>query len=193
MPQYQPRVTALPQVTFIDAVKTCLRKYCDPKGRARRSEYWWFVLFNVLASSAATFLLSIAASLVQMPMLPIIGSFAVWLLLLLPQYSVLARRLHDTGHGGWWAAVFALGMLLYYVSYFVVMLPIMNDMASTDSMFQMLGAMADAYSNAPVAAAIMACSSLVVMVFGLITLIFSLMDSKVEANKYGPSPKYICQ
>ncbi len=35
---------ATPQLGFMDAVKICLKKYFDFKGRARRSEYWWFML-----------------------------------------------------------------------------------------------------------------------------------------------------
>ena len=35
---------------FMEAVKTCLSKYFDFKGRARRSEYWWFYLFTIIGS-----------------------------------------------------------------------------------------------------------------------------------------------
>ena len=51
-PQYQQpyqqaamgNYVATPQLGFMDAVKICLKKYFDFKGRARRSEYWWFML-----------------------------------------------------------------------------------------------------------------------------------------------------
>jgi len=40
---------------FQDAVRVCLqRKYVDFTGRARRSEYWFFFLFTVLASGASS-------------------------------------------------------------------------------------------------------------------------------------------
>jgi len=39
---------------FMDAVRTCLSKFVDINGRARRSEYWWFFLFNVLVQIVAT-------------------------------------------------------------------------------------------------------------------------------------------
>ena len=33
---------------FMTAVRTCLSKYVDFSGRARRSEYWYFALFSFL-------------------------------------------------------------------------------------------------------------------------------------------------
>lgn len=35
---------------FVEAVKTCFRKYFKFSGRARRSEFWWFTLFVTLVS-----------------------------------------------------------------------------------------------------------------------------------------------
>lgn len=37
-------LVATPMMSFIDAVKTCFSKYVNFKGRARRSEFWWFYL-----------------------------------------------------------------------------------------------------------------------------------------------------
>ena len=41
-------------MTFRESVKACFSKYADFGGRATRSEYWWFVLFMVLVSLAAS-------------------------------------------------------------------------------------------------------------------------------------------
>ena len=38
---------------FSEAIRTCLHKYVDFKGRARRSEYWYWVLFTVIVSIVA--------------------------------------------------------------------------------------------------------------------------------------------
>ena len=35
-------------MTFFEAVKTALSKYAVFSGRARRKEFWYFFLFNVL-------------------------------------------------------------------------------------------------------------------------------------------------
>ena len=56
--QGQPRhaqaapYNSAPSMGFIGAIKTCFSKYVDFKGRARRPEYWWWVLFNVLVGLA---------------------------------------------------------------------------------------------------------------------------------------------
>jgi len=38
---------------FQEAVKTCFNKYAEFKGRASRSEFWWFVLFYAIANLVA--------------------------------------------------------------------------------------------------------------------------------------------
>ena len=72
----------------------CWKKYVDFSGRARRTEYWMFVIFNLLASIAIGFvdgLLGACGALC--------GLYA--LAALLPSFAVLVRRLHDTGRSGW--------------------------------------------------------------------------------------------
>jgi uncharacterized membrane protein YhaH (DUF805 family) len=87
-------------MSFMTAVQTALSKYATFTGRARRSEYWWFVLFYVIVSVLAT-AIDAAAGLPQT-----VGSGPVaivaTLALLLPNLAVTARRLHDTGRSGWW-------------------------------------------------------------------------------------------
>jgi uncharacterized membrane protein YhaH (DUF805 family) len=75
-------------MTFVDSIKTCFTKYVDFNGRASRSEFWWFVLFQVLVSVA----LSMVSQTVS-------GLFS--LAVLLPGLGVAARRLHDTDKSGW--------------------------------------------------------------------------------------------
>ena len=41
-------------MSFMTAVQTVLSKYATFNGRARRSEYWWFVLFYLLVAVVAT-------------------------------------------------------------------------------------------------------------------------------------------
>lgn len=79
-------------LTFSQSVKTCLSKYVDFKGRAPRSEFWWWILFGFLIGIAANILSYLTWSFI---------STIVSLFLLLPNLSVGARRLHDTGHTGW--------------------------------------------------------------------------------------------
>ena len=82
---------------FRDAVKICLtKKYCSFKGRASRSEFWWFCLFTLLINIAVAIVGAIAPALASI----ISAVQALWLLL--PTVSVSTRRLHDRDLSGWW-------------------------------------------------------------------------------------------
>ncbi len=79
-------------MTFTEAVSTCLSKYADFTGRARRSEYWWFYLFTLVVSWGL-FAFSVAFST--------LASIA----LLLPSLAAAVRRLHDTNRSGWFLLI----------------------------------------------------------------------------------------
>lgn len=75
-----------------------LQNYVGFQGRARRTEYWMFVLFNTIAC----LVLYLVDFLLGLPfVLSLIYSLAV----LLPSLAVLVRRLHDTGKSGWWILI----------------------------------------------------------------------------------------
>ena len=88
------------QMTFQDAVRRCFAKYATFSGRARRAEYWYFVLFTVLGSAIAGVIDSALFGR-TMPDATLLGGIFS-LATLLPALSVLVRRLHDTGRSGWW-------------------------------------------------------------------------------------------
>jgi uncharacterized membrane protein YhaH (DUF805 family) len=92
-------------MNFGDAVSTCLKKYVTFEGRARRSEYWWFVLAVFLASLVLSLISSILGGLVNLAML-------------LPLLAVGVRRLHDLGKSGWWLLIGLIpligGLVLLY-------------------------------------------------------------------------------
>lgn len=81
-------------MTFQQSIRTCLNKYIDVEGRAARSEYWWFALFNIIA-------VIIASGIDAVIGLPIFY-FIVSLGLLAPAIAVGVRRLHDRNMSGWW-------------------------------------------------------------------------------------------
>jgi uncharacterized membrane protein YhaH (DUF805 family) len=85
---------------FPDAVKICLHKYADFSGRARRSEFWWWVLFTIMVGLVAGIIDAILGTR-TVGGNGLVGSLAN-LALLLPSLAVGARRLHDTGRSGWW-------------------------------------------------------------------------------------------
>ena len=84
-------------MTFGAAISSVLTQYTGFSGRARRSEYWYFVLFNVLVSIVA----GVIDTALNSPVLAII----VGLGLLLPSLAVTFRRLHDTGRSAWWILI----------------------------------------------------------------------------------------
>ena len=75
-----------------------LKKYAKFKGRARRKEYWMFILFYLIFAIAAAVLDEILGSQ------PVI-SIVYGLVLILPTLAVTVRRLHDTNHRGWWILI----------------------------------------------------------------------------------------
>ena len=86
---------------FMTAVRTCLSKYVDFSGRARRSEYWYFALFNFLVGIVANILDAILGTGYDGTSGGLINTL-VGLALFLPGLAVAVRRLHDTGRSGWW-------------------------------------------------------------------------------------------
>ncbi len=72
---------------FMQSVKSCFSQYVGFSGRAGRSEYWWFFLFQIIVSLVLSFLHDMAGVLT--------------LGLLLPALAVGARRLHDINKSGW--------------------------------------------------------------------------------------------
>jgi len=164
-------VIKTPSMSFGEALKTCFKKYATFKGRARRSEFWWFSVLGWLLSIASyavvfwkmTKLDEVQAQVSEVMfdeeklqaltaqaesydstfflLIAIIGIIS--LLLLLPSLGVAVRRLHDVGKSGW----LLIGMII----------PVVN------------------------------------IVVGIMLLIYYLKDSDRGTNKYGPSPKYIVQ
>lgn len=79
---------------FLDIVKN---KYINFNGRARRKEYWYFMLVNCVVA----FILGIIDSIIGMQILGSIWSLA----LLLPGIGVAIRRMHDLGKSGWFILI----------------------------------------------------------------------------------------
>jgi len=93
-------------IGFVDAIKRGFKKYAAFKGRASRSEYWWWVLFTNLVG----FALLIPALLIDFLTSTDGGStpgaaFIVLIILVtvfylgaaVPSLALMVRRLHDAG------------------------------------------------------------------------------------------------
>jgi uncharacterized membrane protein YhaH (DUF805 family) len=77
----------LKNMNFGQATSTCLSRSATFSGRASGPEFWWFFLFQILVSVAASMIGDTIAALVS-------------LALLLPALAVGTRRLHDIGKSG---------------------------------------------------------------------------------------------
>lgn len=93
---------------FRTAVATCLSKYATFRGRASRSEFWWFYLFTVIVMTAASMI-----SRAMGDPNDILGTLTTFALLL-PSTAAGCRRLHDVGRSGWWQllAITVIGIVL---------------------------------------------------------------------------------
>jgi len=76
-------------MNFPTAIQSGFRNYVNFKGRATRSEYWWWALFTLVIQAAATFAFSDLGDLLSLAVLA-------------PSIAVAIRRMHDTNHRGWW-------------------------------------------------------------------------------------------
>jgi uncharacterized membrane protein YhaH (DUF805 family) len=82
---------------FVDAIKSGFSNYVNFAGRASRSEYWYWVLFVILATIAAS---AVDAVLGINLIYPIVA-----LALFLPGLAVSVRRLHDLDKSGWFVLI----------------------------------------------------------------------------------------
>ena len=94
-------------MNFPQSVSTCFKKYLDFKGRASRSEFWYFFLFYIIASFVAGWLIGSFVALLggSVNVLLVVLSI-VFIALFIPALSVTVRRFHDFGVSGWMYCAF---------------------------------------------------------------------------------------
>lgn len=97
-----------------------LKKYAVFSGRARRKEYWYFILFNILIN----IILSVVDGLTgnfdpatNMGLLSGVYTLAI----LIPSIAVSVRRLHDTGRSGWWLLISFVPLIGFLVLLFFML------------------------------------------------------------------------
>lgn len=78
-----------------------LKKYAEFSGRARRKEYWMFLLFNLIFSIVLALLDQLLGTVNKDIGLGVFGGLYS-LAVLLPGLALSVRRLHDVGKRGWW-------------------------------------------------------------------------------------------
>lgn len=158
----------------------CLKQYADFNGRARRKEYWWFMVINFIITMVLLIGMLVpifklgynsatgGEDIDEMEMMlamfksPFLYIYILYYLaVLIPGIAVLVRRLHDTGKSGFWAFFVYGGSLL----------------GSISSMFQETNLLA--YILLALAA----------LVICIISLVWMFTNSDYGPNQYGPNPK----
>ncbi|WP_414043899.1 DUF805 domain-containing protein [Macrococcus sp. EM39E] len=179
-------------MSFWEATKLFWTRAFDFKGRSRRKEYWVpfftqsilftlgfsFFLFMVIIFSAA----AAGASNDHNTMLNIFGLSGVLgflsliligLILLIPNLSLLVRRLHDIGRSGKWAILFYIvPILLSYVSMFINFL---SDSQNPSVIGLFLHMMIGLFN----------------LVIGIWYIVWCAQDSQPGSNQWGPNPKVL--
>ena len=85
-----------------------LKKYAVFQGRARRKEYWYFSLFNLIFILLLTWIDALSNSNPNdVGPLPLIYLLAM----LIPSLAVTVRRLHDINKSGWWVLLYFIPVL----------------------------------------------------------------------------------
>lgn len=163
------------KLSFGEAIWNCLKKFADFKGRARRSEFWWWTLLATV--------INITAFFVQCDS---ILTYAIWLFLfliiLLPSMAVTARRLHDIGRTALW--------LLFSYGTFVIGL-ITLPLGTSGYFWGEEPAYAIPLNGYQENVALVGTLAFMLsIIFFLIIFVFAMYDSKPKSNKYGASPKY---
>jgi uncharacterized membrane protein YhaH (DUF805 family) len=105
-------------MNFTDAVKAVLQSnYANFNGRASRSEFWWYVLFVIIASVVLALVDNlIFVRIVGSPILGPLFSLAT----IIPGLAVSVRRLHDKDKSGWFvllALIPVVGAIILIVWY----------------------------------------------------------------------------
>lgn len=162
---------ATPRLGFSEAVKRVLNNLTNVNGRARRSEYWWFVLATIIVNGIFCSIFGSTSIIYAV----------VSVLVSLCTVAVSVRRLHDSGHNAIWVYInFVSGVIMVVYIYATGFFELANTLnPNPEKIFETL--------SSPVYAV----SASVSFICGLVIFIFSLFDSNMGPNKYGDSPKYI--
>ena len=97
-------------MNFVESIQTCYKKFFDFSGRASKSEYWWFQLYNAIIY-VLTFVFQ--GDLVLLFSILIIVN-------LIPVYAVGVRRIHDSDTSGWFVLISLIPLIGLYI--FVLLL-----------------------------------------------------------------------
>ena len=91
-----------------------LKDFGNFRGRARRSEYWYFALFNFIFAIVAMLLDNLIGTTFDIEGVPIPYGYIYLLYVLavfIPGLAVAVRRLHDVGKSGWFLLIVLIPLI----------------------------------------------------------------------------------
>lgn len=156
-------------MAIVAATRACLRKYFVFSGRASRSEYWYFVLFCVLASLATGVVDGVVFNSISDGPLNTIFSLAT----LIPLLSAGWRRMHDTGRSG-----------LYLLYPLIATVGVVSYIGFLSGMEETLGEVVTRFG-----AIVLVFAFFVLTISPLIVLFWLTRPTAPGPNRYGPEPQ----
>lgn len=149
----------------------CIKNYVTFEGRARRKEYWMFILFNLIFSVILSIFDAIFFNAYIIPGKMGYLSSLFGLFVFLPSLAVIVRRLHDIGRSGWWVAGY-YGLTLVCTILAVIGLAMSIAGSSTGMVLIFVGFVA-------------------ILIAAIWMLVWMCLDSQPGDNAYGPNPKEV--
>ncbi len=107
-----------------------LKKYAVFSGRARRKEYWYFSLFNLLITIVLAVIDGMTGTLIAEANIGLLGGIYA-LAILIPFLAVSVRRLHDTDRSGWWLLI----MLIPLIGAIVILVFMVQDSKPNENQY----------------------------------------------------------
>jgi uncharacterized membrane protein YhaH (DUF805 family) len=164
-------------MTFSQSIQSCFKNYFNAKGRASRSEYWYFTLFQFLVMLPLALFFGVSSTLnifygyKAIFILSIILFVCGVLLFIAPNICVFIRRMHDIGKSGWW---YLLNIVPGIISLII------------DAINGTLFNMEDSQETYPLSILIV---DLIGFVIFILILVWLCKDTQNQENKYGDIPQ----
>jgi uncharacterized membrane protein YhaH (DUF805 family) len=154
-------------MSFGEAIKSVFSKYATFSGRARRSEYWYFALFNFLIG----LVLAIIGKI--LPFLAILSSL-YGLAILIPGIAISVRRLHDIGKSGWTMLIYLIPAIIYGVLLSIMLIKHFEGEEPNLTLYIIFGII-----------------TFITFVLAIVFIVWMCRDSQPGENKWGPNPKEV--
>lgn len=140
------------------------QKYATFSGRARRSEFWYYILASTIISIALAFVDLLLGTNKTLGETGLVGGIYS-LITFIPGITVSARRLHDIGKSGWFVLLFYIPFITMFVIFYLIL-------STGQDLRGLLGF-----------------NALVAIGLGIYFIILFAKEGMQGTNIYGPDPK----